>query len=274
MRPIALALFTTLAFILAACSSTETKTPPDAAAAARAQAAQQRASLPQPQQTPPGVRARMHTDLAAGYYERGQMDIAIDELNIAVGLDANYAPAYNVYGLVYSVLGENAKAEQNFTRALELAPGDSDIHHNWGWYLCQHKREREALAQFDIAVRNPLYKSPEIALVNAGRCAITLGDMRLAESYFRRALVAQPGNALAGYGLALVAYKEGRYPDARNWMKGVMQTTNPQPEVLYLGMCVEHKLGDTQAELSYVSQMRNRYPDAAETKAIASEGCQ
>ncbi len=274
MRPIAPVLSVMLAFILAACSSTETKPPTDAAAAQRAQAAQQRASLPQPQPTPPAVRARMHTDLAAGYYERGQMDIAIDELNLAVGLDANYAPAYNVYGLVYAVLGENAKAEQNFMRALELAPSDSDIHHNWGWYLCQHKREREALAQFDIAVRNPLYKSPEIALVNAGRCAITLGDMRLAESYFRRALVAQPGNALAGYGLALIAYKESRYTDARNWMKGVMQTTNPQPEVLYLGMCVERKLGDTQAELSYVSQMKNRYPDAAETKAIATEGCQ
>jgi len=272
MRPVALALPLAFVLALAACSSTETK--PDAAAAQRAQAAQQRASLPQPQQTPPAVRARMHTDLAAGYYERGQMDIALDELNLAVGLDANYAPAYNVYGLVYAVLGENAKAEQNFMRALELAPSDSDIHHNWGWYLCQHKREREALAQFDIAVRNPLYKSPEIALVNAGRCAITLGDMRLAESYFRRALVAQPGNALAGYGLALIAYKEGRYPDARNWMKGVMQSTNPQPEVLYLGMCVERKLGDTQAELSYISQMKNRYPEATETKAIATEGCQ
>lgn len=272
MRPIALVLPLALVIVLAACSSTETK--PDAAAVQRAQAAQQRASLPQPQQTPPPVRARMHTDLAAGYYERGQMDIALDELNLAVALDPNNAQAYNVYGLVYSVLGENAKAEQNFTRALELAPSDSDIHHNWGWYLCQHKREREALAQFDIAVRNPLYKSPEIALVNAGRCAITLGDMRLAESYFRRALVAQPGNALAGYGLALIAYKEGRYPDARNWMKGVMQSTNPQPEVLYLGMCVEQKLGDKQAELSYVSQMKNRYPDAPETKAIATEGCQ
>jgi len=259
-----------VALALPACSSTETK--PDAAAAVRAQ--QRAQPVPQPQQTPPAVRARMHTDLAAGYYERGQMDVALDELNMAVALDLNYAPAYNIYGLVYSVLGEDAKAEQNFQRALDLAPNDSDFHHNWGWYLCQHKREREALAQFDIAVRNPLYRSPEVALVNAGRCAITLGDMRLAESYFRRALVAQPGNALAGYGLALIAYKEARYADARNWMKGVMQSTNPQPEVLYLGMCIERKLGDSQAELSYVSQMRNRFPDAVETKAITVEGCQ
>ncbi len=216
----------------------------------------------------------MHTDLAAGYYERGQMDVALDELKLAVTLDPNYPQAYNVYGLVYTVLGEDRKAEQNFERALQLAPNDSDIHHNWGWYLCQHKREREALEQFEIAVRNPLYKTPEIALVNAGRCAITLGEMRVAEGYFRRALVVKPNYELAAYGLALIAYKEGRYPDARNWMKGVMQTSNPQPEVLYLGMCVERKLGDRQAELSYVSQMRNRYPDAPETKAINTEGCQ
>jgi type IV pilus assembly protein PilF len=95
----------------------------------------------------------------------------------------------------------------------------------------------------------------------------------LAESYFRRALAAQPGNALADYGLALIAYKEGRFEDARNWMKGVMQSTTPQPEALYLGMCVERKLNDKQAELSYLSQLRNRYPDAPETKVIATEGC-
>jgi type IV pilus assembly protein PilF len=255
--------------LLTACSSSPT-TPEAKQAAARTPP---RSAAPQPQQTSPQDRARLHTDLAAGYYERGQMDIALDELHIAVTLDPNHAQAYNVYGLVYSVLGEDSKAEQNFERALQLAPDDSDIHHNWGWYLCQHKREREALAQFEIAVRNPLYKTPEIALVNAGRCAITMGEMRTADMYFRRALVAQPGNALASYGLALISYKEARYQEARGWMKGVMQTGSPPPEALYLGMCVEHKLGDQQAELSYVSQLRNRYPDAAETRAIRSEGC-
>jgi type IV pilus assembly protein PilF len=258
-----------LAFI-SGCSSTEKKS--DAQPAPPAPTARQ--TLPQPQPTPPAERARMHTDLAAGYYERGQMDVALDELKLAVTLDPNNAHAYNVYGLVYTVLGEDSKAEQNFGRALQLAPNDSDIHHNWGWYLCQHKREREALEQFDIAVRNPLYKTPEIALVNAGRCAITMGDMKLAEGYFRRALVSKPGYPLATYGLALIAYKEARYPDARNWMKGVMQTAAPEPEALYLGMCIERKLGDRQSEMSYASQLRNRYPDASETKAISVEGCE
>ena len=246
--------------LVAACSSNPATTPPERPT---------REAPPPQQMASPQERARLHTDLGTGYYERGQMDVAISELNTAVTLDPNYAPAYNIYGLVYAMLGEDRKAEQNFERALQLAPNDSDIHHNWGWYLCQHKREREALAQFEIAVGNPLYRTPEIALVNAGRCAQAIGDTRAAEGYFRRALGAQAGNALASYGLAQIAYKEGRYEEARAALRRVMQTNNPAPEALRLGMCIERKLGDRQAELSYTSQLRNRYPDAPEARAIA-----
>src|SRR5438876_368004 len=118
---------------------------------------------------------------------------------------------------------------------------------------------------------SPLDRTPEIALVNAGRCAMTIGEVRNAEQYFRRALAAQPGNALANYGLALVAYKEARFDEARSWIKGAIQTNAPAPEALYLGLCVERKLGDRQAELSYISQLRNRYPDSVETRAITTE---
>jgi Tfp pilus assembly protein PilF len=56
-------------------------------------------------------------------------------------------------------------------------------------------------------------------------------------------------------------------------MRPVMLHASPRPEALYLGMCIEQRLGDRQAELSYVSQLRNRYPDAAETKAIGTVAC-
>ena len=249
--------------LLAGCSSKPTAPEP-----------QPPPSPPPPQLASPQVRAQLHTDLGAGYYERGQMDVALEELNQAVRIDPNYAPAYNVFGLVYAVLGDDRKAEQNFAQALQLAPNDSDTHHNWGWYLCTHKRERESLAEFELAVRNPLYRTPEVALVNAGRCAQALGDTPSAENYFRRALATQPGNPLASLGMAQIAYRDRRYVEARTWMKGVMLTTNPPLEGLRLGMCVERKLGDRQAELSYVSQLRNRYPDAPETRAIATESCE
>ncbi len=234
----------------------------------------QRSSQGGQQEASPQYRAQLHTELASGYYERGQMDIALQELEHALTLDPENAQAYNIYGLVYATMGDTRKAEQSFEHALQLAPNDSDIRHNWGWYLCQHNRERESLAQFEAAASNPLYRAPEVALVNAGRCAQGLGDAALAEQYFRRALAAQPGNAMANYGLALLAFRGGRYEEARNWMRRVMLTNNPPPEGLYLGMCVERKLGDKQAELSYVSQLRNRYPDSAEVKALGPGACE
>ena len=156
-----------------------------------------------------------HADLGAGYYERGRMDVAIEELTEAATLDPTNPRIYNYFGLVYAMLGENAKAEQNFQRALSLAPDDSDVRHNWGWYLCSNERPRESIPEFEIALRNPFYKTPEVALTNAGRCSAAFGDIASAEAFYRRALARSPANAPAMYGLALLAFKGGRLDEAR-----------------------------------------------------------
>jgi type IV pilus assembly protein PilF len=252
------------ALLLAACASKEPAAP-----------AREPEPLPPPkqQEVSPERRAELHTDLAAGYYERGQMDVALKELDEAVKLDPNKAKTYNIYGLVYTVLGENAKAEQNFHRALALAPQDSEARQNWGWYLCTHERVKESIPEFEQAVANPLYKTPEIPLINAGRCSAMIGDTEAADRFFRRSLAIAPNNEPATYGLAMIAYRAGRYGDARSWMKAIRQTNLP-PEALYLGMCVERKLGDRQAETSYTAQLRNRYPDSAEARALATGNCE
>jgi len=258
-------LAASLAVVLGACTSAPTagtQRPPDPPPAVKAQEAT------------PQDRAILHVDLGAGYYERGQMDVALEELNEAAKLDPNNARIYNIYGLVYTMLGENPKAEQNFQRALSLAPQDSDVRHNWGWYLCSNGRPRESIPEFEIALRNPLYKTPEIALVNAGRCSVAFGDTAGAEVFFRRATAGAPNNTGANYGLALIAYRAGRLDEARGWTRRLTQQPAPAPEVLYLGMCIEKKAGDRGAELSYVSQLRNRYPDSAETRAIATGACE
>ena len=232
------------------------------------------APAPRAAEVSPQQRSQLHTDLAAGYYERGKMQVALEELREAVQLDPANARAYNIYGLVYTMLRDEPKAVASFERALALAPADSEIHHNWGWYLCGHGKPREAVAEFETALRNPLYRTPEIALVNAGRCAASYGDVKAAEAYYRRALATAPNDANAAYGLALLAYKAAHFQDARTFIKGAINGSTPAPEALYLGMCIERNLGDRQAELSYVSQLRNRYPEAAETRAIPTGQCE
>jgi type IV pilus assembly protein PilF len=252
---------------LAACASNKPAAPPQA---------------PPPNPTPvkaqevtPQARAVIRTELAAGYYERGQMDVALEELGAAKALDPTYPRLYNIYGLVYAMLGEPGRAEESFRQAIALAPNDSEIRANWGAYLCGTGRAREAMAEFEQVIRDPLYKSPEIALINAGKCSIALGDSKSADDYFRRALTASPGNPIAAYNLALLAYRESRVGEARAWMRPVMKQQAPPPEALYLGVCIERKQGgDRQAERSYESQLRNRWPDSAEAKAIAAGTCE
>jgi type IV pilus assembly protein PilF len=263
LRPLA-AL--SLAVLLGACASKEPAPQP------------QQPTQPEPppriQEAPAATRAQLKQELAAGYYERGQMDVALEELDGAVKLDPNNARIYNVYGLVYTQLGENAKAEENFRRALALAPADSEIRQNWGWYLCQTGRPRDSVAEFEAAARNPLYKTPWIALINAGKCSAAAGDPVAAQAYYRRALTVSPNNPEAAYNFALLQYKSANYGDSRALMRIVMLQANPPPEALYLGLCTERKLGDRQSEVSYVTQLRNRWPDSAETRAIVEGTCE
>ena len=266
LRPCAAVLLpAAAALILGACASAPSTTAP-------------RAPEPPPpvkqQEASPKERAKLHADLGAGYYERGRMDVALEELNEAAALDPNEARIYDLYGLVYAMLGENARAEQNFQKALSMAPQSSDIRHNWGWYLCSNGHPRESIPQFEMALANPLYKTPEVALINAGRCSIAFGDYTLADNFFRRAQLAAPNNPSAIYGLALVAFRQGRWDDARGWIRRVTQQPPAPPEALYLGICIERRFPDRNAEQSYISQLRNRYPDSAETKAIPTGSCE
>ena len=226
------------------------------------------------QEATPQQRAQIRTELAAGYYERGQMDVALEELGTAKSLDPSNPKIYDIYGLVYAMLGEKQKAEENFRQAIALAPNDSEIRENWGAYLCATGRAREALPEFEQVLADPLYKTPEIALINAGKCSAALGDTRKADEYLRRALAASPGNPIVSFNLALLAYRESRIGEARAWLRPVMQQPSPSPQALYLGVCIERKQGDRDAVRSYESQLRNRWPDSAEAKALASGACE
>lgn len=267
MKRLASVLLVAAALALAACASKSPTAPVPAPA-----------SEPEPppvkaQEATPLQRAQIRTELAAGYYERGQMSVALDELKLAERDDPTYSRIYNVYGLVYTMIGEADKAEANFRRALSIAPNDSELHHNWGAFLCSHGHPAESIAEFEIAARDPLYKTPEIALTNAGKCSVLLGKNAEGEQYFRRALSLKPQDASAAYNLALLDYREGRLDEAQTLMRTVMSQNNAPAPALYLGMCIEKRKGDRDSQDSYAQQIRNRFPRSPESQNLDGKDC-
>jgi type IV pilus assembly protein PilF len=213
-------------------------------------------------------RARIHTELAAAYYGRGNMGVALEELRIATAADASYAPAHSMFGLVYMDLRENQLAEQSFERALKLAPNDGDINHNYGWFLCQTQREPASIKYFLQAIRNPLYATPWRSYSAAGVCALRNKNLKDAEQFFERALRLEPDDPASLLQLGQIRYRQGRMEDARKLVARHNKVVAPTAESLWLALRVERRLGQRVAEQSYANQLRRRFPGSPEYQAL------
>ena len=230
------------------------------------------AGTPQQVTTRAQASARIHTELAAKYYELGQLGIALEELQTALQSEPDYAPAFNLRGLVRMELREYQQADEDFRHSLRLDSTDAEAHNNYGWFLCQRGKEKDAIAHFIAAVKNPLYQTPEKAYLNAGMCSRKSGNLKDAEDFLNKALRVQPEMPEALLELAEVNFANSDYAAARAYFIRFSQR-NPAPltaEHLWLAVRIERKLGDRKAEERYASDLRQRFPDARETHMLQS----
>lgn len=216
----------------------------------------------------PRNRARVRTELASLYYGRGNMAIALEELRIAAAADPNYPQVHSMFGLVYMELKENQLAEQSFRRALQLSPNDSDINHNYGWFLCQSGREEEAIKYFLHAIRNPLYPTPWRSYSTAGQCMLKTGKLADAEAYFAQALKIEPDEPISLLKLGDIRLRQGNTEEARRMVTRFHKLVDPIPESLWLAVRVERKLGERLAESSFANQLRRRFPTSREYQLL------
>lgn len=209
-------------------------------------------------------RARANTELAALYYERSNLGVALEVLRTATAADPTYAPAHGMLGLVYMDLRENQLAQQSFERALRTAPSDPDINHNYAWFLCQTGKEAESTRYFMQAIRNPLYTTPWRSYSAAGQCALKKDNLKDAADFFERALKLEPDEPNALIKLAGIQYRNGDFAEARRLVARYGRVVEASAEGLWLGVRIERKLGDKTAESSYANQLRRRFPASQE----------
>lgn len=214
-------------------------------------------------------RAKVHTELGSLYLVDGRPAVALEEARIALAADANYAPAYSLLGPIHMSLNEPRLAEENFNKALQLAPRDPEISNNFGWFLCQTNREKQSIDYFMVAARNPLYSTPAKPYTNAGICAFRLKDDKAAESYLLEALRISPGNTQAMYWLGELTYRQGRYQEARQWVTEIDKIQEPTAEKTWLALRVERKLGNREAEARLAADLRKRFGTSPEYRLLA-----
>jgi len=213
-------------------------------------------------------RARIRMELAVGYFEQGQTSVALDEVKQVIASDPAFPDAYNLRGLIYMRLNELGQAEDSFLRAVALNPRDANVHHNYGWLLCQRGRFDDAQRAFDVAMADPLYGGRAKTLMAQGVCQAKAGRTAEAERSLARSYELDAGNPVTGYNLAVLLYRRGDYPRAQFYIRRLNNSELANAESLWLGIRVERRLNDQVAMRQLSDQLHKRYPQSREAAAF------
>ncbi|MCK9515883.1 MAG: type IV pilus biogenesis/stability protein PilW [Ottowia sp.] len=211
-------------------------------------------------------RAQTHLELAAGYLEHGQLQVAQSEAQIALQSDPSYADAYDLSGMVYMAMNDHEQARAQFQRAMTLKKDNASAMHNLAWLLCQDRNYAESDALFARALDAPNANRPQTLLAR-GVCQARAGNPAQAEATLMRAYELDAANPLTGYNLALLMFQRGDAERARFYIRRLNNSELANAESLWLGIRVERQLGDRVAVEQLAEQLRRRFPDSVELSA-------
>ncbi|MDP3785621.1 MAG: type IV pilus biogenesis/stability protein PilW [Undibacterium sp.] len=209
-------------------------------------------------------RAAIRLQLAIEYYQQNQHKLALEEIRSVLLISPGLLEAYSLRALIHMDTGDIQRAEENFVHALKLAPNNSEVANNYGWFLCQNGREKQAMGYFEKVLSDRTYPTPVKAMSNAGVCSLRLKDINNAERYFLLAYAEDPGNPSLNANLAKVYHDKAQYEKAKFYIRRVLKDEIFAVDVLWLAIKIENKLSDQAAVDGLATQLRRRYPNSKE----------
>lgn len=212
-------------------------------------------------------RARIRLELATGYFEQGQVEVALDEIKQSLAADPGYGPAYVLRGLVFMRLNDMRLADDSFRRALQINPRDPDALHNYGWLLCQQNQLQQAVDLFNRALSSPLYGGQAKTLLAKGVCQLRAQQTVEAQASLSRSYELDPDNPIAAFNLAQLLYQAGDWPRAQFVIRRLNNSELANAESLWLGIKVERRLGESVAMEQLAQQLQRRFAQSAQWRA-------
>lgn len=206
----------------------------------------------------------LNVQLALGYIERGQYEVAQGKLDKAIKQNPENIDAYTTMAYLKRRINEFEQAEQYYLEALDIKSNDPNVHNNYGGLLCQMGRYEDAMKEIRQAYEDPFYETPYLAYANAGTCLLAMEQYDEAEKMLRKALREQPRYASALLSMAEIGINTGKYLMARAYIQRYHAIASPSAESLWVQIRAEKALGAEEHYMKYARQLLNDYPDSDE----------
>ena len=160
-------------------------------------------------------KARVFENLGNALVMQGNFREGLANLRKAVELDPKNAEIQHELALVYRNLGEYQLSLRHFKKALVLKPEFPEAWNNLGTLYLLNEKWDKAIAGFQKASEDILYKTPYFAYHNMGLAYFNKGEYKKAVDNYLHALRSFPSYSLCHYNLARA------YEADKNWDKAV-----------------------------------------------------
>ena len=218
----------------------------------------------------PQVTAATNMQLAIEYMKLGNLVSSRDHIEQAINEDPSNPDVQTTAGLVYERLNDMRKAERAYSTGYRLGKKNPNIENTYAGFLCRTGKAVEGEKLFAAIATDPLYQTPEVALVNAGVCVRGTGDVVDAERYFNRALAIHPNLPEAMLQLGNIAFERGEAAQALDTVQRYLAVNPPTSEILWLGLRAQRKLGDSTATAGYARRIQTEFPTSEQAQMMRS----
>lgn len=208
--------------------------------------------------------AEANVKLGSLYMQRGMYGAANEKLEKALKQNSKLVQAHSVYALLQNELGKTKKAEKHFKIAIRLDAENSDVRNNYGTFLCSNGKIDQAIEQFNKALLDPLYSTPEYAFANAGACMLEKPDFNGAERFLNQALRRNQHLPAGLFQMSRLYYLKGEYVRSRQYLDRYHNVAHKTPKSLWLAVRIAWQLNDANAASSFGLLLRNKFPESKE----------
>ena len=219
-------------------------------------------------ENPTESAAKTNIQLGIAYLQQGNYIVAREKLERSLKQNPKDPDVHTSLGLLYDRTGEPKLADKHYQEALRLAPDNPDVSNNYAIYLCKRGRVDDGVERFAAVAANKYYRTPEVALTNAGVCLRGAKRLDEAQAKFAGAIKVRPDYSEATVQLATLHVERGQVTEARKVVDTYLGAFRPRPDVLYAAVTVARAAKDKMSEEKFSRTLRLEFPDSAQALAL------
>ncbi len=210
-----------------------------------------------------------YLQLGIRYMDLNKLELAKENLLKALEKESDNARAHSALAVLYEKINHFDQAKQHYDAALSISPDDIGIQNNYGKFLCDRRQFDRGLVLLTQATSNLLNDRPWMALTNAARCHLGMGQRPQAVTLLKQALDMNGQYSAALFEMQKISYQLGDYKAAEDYLQRYLGEANHTAETLWLGIQTEQALGNMSLANEYRNLLLDKFPLSNEAKQVS-----